>query len=72
MIDILYSSVCSQLIILPDNMNEESTSHELEEHYKLIVDPTFIATQQPEDSEQRKAHYHAKSPTNYAFKIQIT
>ncbi|CAF3702135.1 unnamed protein product [Rotaria sp. Silwood1] len=25
-----------------------------------------------EDSEQRKAYYHAKSPTNYAFKIQIT
>jgi len=26
---------------------------------------------QPEDSEQRKLYYHAKSPTNYAFKLQI-
>jgi hypothetical protein len=53
-------------------MDEESTAHGLGEHHKLIVDSTFIVINQPEDSEQRKAYYHAKSPTNYAFKIQIT
>jgi hypothetical protein len=37
----------------------------------LIVDSTFIAIPQPDDSDQCKVYYHAKSPTNYAVKIQI-
>ncbi|CAF4592828.1 unnamed protein product [Rotaria sp. Silwood2] len=47
------------------------TPHEPQQHYKLIVDSTFIAIPEPHDSEQRKAYYYAKSPTNYAIKVQI-
>ncbi|CAF1325940.1 unnamed protein product [Rotaria sordida] len=35
------------------------------------VDSTVIAIPEPYDSEQRKAYNHAKSPTNYAIKVQI-
>ncbi|CAF1339050.1 unnamed protein product, partial [Rotaria sordida] len=34
-------------------------------------DSTVIAIPEPYDSEQRKAYNHAKSPTNYAIKVQI-
>ena len=37
----------------------------------MIVDSTFIAIPEPYDSDQRKAYYHLKSPTNYAIKVQI-
>ncbi|CAF1274018.1 unnamed protein product [Rotaria sordida] len=70
-IDILYSPVYSKLILLFDDMDDETTIHGPEESHKLIVDSTFVAIYQPEDSEQRKMYYHAKSLTNYAFKIQI-
>jgi hypothetical protein len=52
-------------------MDDEDTAHGPEQYYKLIVDSTCIAIHQPEDAEQRRLYYHAKSPTNYAFKIQI-
>ncbi|CAF3121603.1 unnamed protein product [Rotaria sp. Silwood2] len=71
-VDILYASAYPKLILLPDDMDDEATAHGPEQYHKLIVDSTFIAIHQPEDSDQRKAYYHAKSPTNYAFKIQIT
>ncbi|CAF4583117.1 unnamed protein product [Rotaria sp. Silwood2] len=70
-IDILYSCICPKLISLPDNMDDETTIHGPEQHHKLIVDSTFIAIHQPEDAEERKVYYHAKSPTNYGFKVQI-
>ncbi|CAF1298484.1 unnamed protein product [Rotaria sordida] len=70
-IDILYSCVYPKLIVLPDDMDDEDAVHGSEQHHKLIVDSTFIPIYQPEDSEERKAYYHAKSPTNYAFKLQI-
>ncbi len=31
----------------------------------------FIAIYQPADSDECKAYYHAKSPINYTFKLQI-
>ncbi|CAF4970618.1 unnamed protein product, partial [Rotaria sp. Silwood1] len=68
---ILYSCVCPKLVVLHDNMNDETTIHRPEQYHKLIVGTTFIAIYQPEDFEQRKAYYHAKRPTNYVFKIQI-
>ncbi|CAF0883242.1 unnamed protein product [Rotaria sordida] len=71
-IDILYASAYPKLILLPDDMNDENTAHGPEEYHKLIVDSTCIAINQPGDREQRKVYYYAKSPTNYAFKIQIT
>ncbi|CAF1134280.1 unnamed protein product [Rotaria sordida] len=52
-------------------MDDETTIHGPEQHHKLIVDTTFIAIYQAEDSEQRKAYYHAKSPKNYVFKVRI-
>ena len=70
-IDILHSCVFTKLISLPDDMEDGTTAHGPEEYQKLIVDSTFIAIHQPEDSEIRKKYYHAKSSTNYAFKIQI-
>ncbi|CAF3563236.1 unnamed protein product [Rotaria sordida] len=70
--NILYSSAYPKLILLPDDMNDENTAHGPEEYHKLIVDFTCIAINQPGDREQRKVYYYAKSPTNYAFKIQIT
>lgn len=70
-IDILYAFVYPKLILLSDDMDDEATVHGLEQHHKLIVDSTVIAIHQPEDFEQRRAYYHAKSPTNYTFKIQI-
>ncbi|CAF1368771.1 unnamed protein product [Rotaria sordida] len=59
-IDILYSCICPKLVVLPDNMDDETTIHGPEQYHKLIVDSTFIAIEQPEDSEQRKAYYHEK------------
>ncbi|CAF4293162.1 unnamed protein product, partial [Rotaria sordida] len=41
-------------------MDDETTIHGPEQYHKLIVDSTFIAIEQPEDSEQRKAYYHEK------------
>ena len=70
-IDILYAFVYPKLILLPDDMDDEATIHGSEQCHKLIVDSTFIPIHQPEDSEQRRVYYHAKSPTNYAFKIHI-
>jgi hypothetical protein len=52
-------------------MDNQTIIHGQEQRHTLIVDSTFIAIDQPEDSEQRKTYYHAKSPTNYAFKTQI-
>jgi len=52
-------------------MSNRTTTHGPEEHHKLIVDSTFIAIPQPDDSTERKAYYHAKSPTKYALKVQI-
>ncbi|CAF1346933.1 unnamed protein product, partial [Didymodactylos carnosus] len=49
----------------------KNTIHGPEQHHKLIVGSTSIAIPEPHDSEQRKAYYHAKSPTNYAIKVQI-
>ena len=72
MVDILYASAYPKLILLPDDMNDEATPHGPLQYQKLTVDSTFISIHQPEDSDQRKAYYHAKSPTNCAFKIQIT
>jgi hypothetical protein len=52
-------------------MDDETTIHGPEQQHKLIVDSTCIAIHQPEDSEQRRTYYYAKSPTNYAFKVQV-
>ena len=70
-INVLYSCICQKLVILPDTIDDETTIREPERHHKLIVHSTFIAIHQPEDSAQRQAYYHAESPTNYAFKVQI-
>ena len=70
-IDVLYSCICPKLVVLPDNIDAETMIRGSERHHKLIADSTFIAIHQPDDSAQRKAYYHAKSPTNYAFKVQI-
>lgn len=70
-IDILYSCVYPELISLPADMRDETTIHGPEQYHKLIVDSTFIAIHQPEDSEIRKTYYHAKSSTNYGFKVQV-
>ncbi|CAF1469936.1 unnamed protein product [Rotaria sordida] len=52
-------------------MSNRTTAHGPEEHHKLIVDSTSIGVPQPDDSQQCKAHFHWKSATNYAFKVQI-
>ena len=69
---ILYSCIYSKLISLPDDVDEDDTIHGPEQHHKLIVDSMYIAINSPEDYTERKIFYHAKSATNYAFKIQIT
>ena len=48
----------------------EPRAHGLEEQHKLIVDSTSIAIPQPNEPDQHKVYYHAKSPTNYAVKMQ--
>jgi hypothetical protein len=70
-VDILHSCVYAELISLTADMSNRNTPHGPEEHHKLIVDSTIIAIPQPDDLDLRKAYYHTKSPTNYAFKIQI-
>jgi hypothetical protein len=70
-VDILHSCVYPELISLPADMSNRTKAHGPKEHHKLIVDSTFIPIPQPNDLDQRKAYYHAKSPTNYAVKIQI-
>ena len=70
-IGVLYSCICPKLVVLPDNIDDETTICEPERHHKLIVDSTFIANHQSKGSAQRKAYYHVKSPTTYAFKLQI-
>ena len=70
-IAVLYSCICPKLVVLSDNIDDETTIRGPERHHKLIVDSTFVAIHQPEDSAQRKAYYHIKSPTNYAFKVHI-
>ncbi|CAF1219234.1 unnamed protein product [Rotaria sordida] len=70
-IDILHSCVYPELISVPVNLASKRTSHGPQRQHKLIVDSTFIAIPEPYDSEQRKAYYHSKSPTNYGIKIQI-
>ncbi|CAF3140860.1 unnamed protein product [Rotaria sp. Silwood2] len=71
MIDILYRCVYQKLVVLPDDMDDEDTTHGPEQYHKLIVDSTCIPIDQPEDREERKTYYHGKSPTNYGFKVQI-
>ncbi|CAF2941950.1 unnamed protein product [Rotaria sp. Silwood2] len=71
-VDILHCCVYPELVSLPADMSNRTAAHGPEEHHKLIVDSNFIAIPQPDDINQRKAYYHAKSPTNYALKIQIS
>jgi hypothetical protein len=61
-----------ELIPLPADITNRGTPHGPQQHHKLIIDSLFIAIPEPDDSEQRKAYCHAKSPTNYALKVQIT
>jgi hypothetical protein len=70
-LDILHSCVYPEFISLPADISSRTTPHGPEEYHKLIVDSTFIAIPQPNDSTERKAYYHVKSPTNYALKVQI-
>ncbi|CAF4670749.1 unnamed protein product, partial [Rotaria sp. Silwood2] len=70
-LDILHSCVYPEFISLPANISNRSIPHGPEERHKLIVDPAFIAIPQPDESTEHKAYYHAKSPTNYALKVQI-
>ncbi|CAF1158057.1 unnamed protein product [Rotaria sordida] len=70
-IDISHSCIYPELISLPVNVANNRTPHGPERHHKLIVDSTFIVIPEPYDSDQHKAYYHLKSPTNYAIKIQI-
>lgn len=70
-VDILHNCAYPQLISLPTDMSNRTTAHDPEEHHKLIDDSTSIAISQSSDSTQRKAYCHAKSPANYAFKVQI-
>lgn len=67
---ILHSCVYSGLISLPADMSNITTQHGTEEYHKLIVDSTFIAIPQPDDSTERKAYYHVKSARNYALKVK--
>ena len=52
-------------------MSNKTAPHGPGKHYTLIVDSTFIAIPQPDDSTKCKAYCHAKSPTNCALKVQI-
>ncbi|CAF2715941.1 unnamed protein product [Rotaria sp. Silwood2] len=70
-VDILHSCVYPAFLYLPADLANRRTPHGPQQHHKLIVDSTFIAIPEPHDSEQRKKYYHAKSPTNYAIKVQI-
>ncbi|CAF2788213.1 unnamed protein product [Rotaria sp. Silwood2] len=70
-LNILHTCVYSELISLPADMSNRTTTQGPEEHHKLIANSTFIAIPQPGDSTQRKAYYHAKRTTNYALKVQI-
>ena len=70
-LDILHSCVYLEFISLPTNISNKTTPHGPEEYHKLIVDSTFIAIPQSDDSTESKAYYHAKSPTNYSLKVQI-
>ncbi|CAF1561330.1 unnamed protein product, partial [Rotaria sordida] len=70
-VDILHSFVYPAFVSLPADLPNRRTPHGPQQHHKLIVDSTFIAIPEPHDSEQRKQYYHAKSPTNYAIKVQI-
>ncbi|CAF4828937.1 unnamed protein product [Rotaria sp. Silwood1] len=58
-------------VSLPADLANRRTPHGPQQDHKLIVDSTFIAIHEPHDSEQRKEYYHAKSPTNYAIKVQV-
>ncbi|CAF5148205.1 unnamed protein product, partial [Rotaria sp. Silwood1] len=71
-VDILHSCVYPELVSLAVDMANRNAIHGPEEHHKLIVDSTYIAVPQPDDSQQRKTYYHPKSATNYVFKVQIT
>jgi hypothetical protein len=71
MIDTIYRCEYPKRVVLPDDMDDEDTTHGPEQYHKLIVDSTCIPTDQPEDREERKTYYHGKSPTNYGFKVQI-
>ncbi|CAF1337255.1 unnamed protein product [Rotaria sordida] len=70
-INILHSCVYRELISFPADIAKRRTPHGPEQNHKLIVDSTVIAIPEPYDSEQRKAYYHAKSPTNYAIKGSV-
>ncbi|CAF1380456.1 unnamed protein product [Rotaria sordida] len=70
-VDILHSFVYPAFVSLPADLPNRRTPHGPQQHHKLIIDSTFIAIPEPHDSEQRKKYYHAKSPTNYAIKVQI-
>jgi hypothetical protein len=70
-VDILHSCVYPAFVSLPADLANRRTPHGPEQDHKLIVDSTFIAIHEPHDSEQRKEYYHAKSPTNYAIKMQV-
>ena len=69
--DILHFCVYPELISLPVHLAIRRIIHEPKRQHKLIVDSTFVAIPEPYDSEERKAYYHAKSSTNYAFKVQM-
>jgi hypothetical protein len=70
-VDILHSCVYPAFVSLPADLANRRTLHGPEQHHKLIVNSTCIAVPEPHDSEQRKKYYNAKSPTNYAIKVQI-
>ncbi|CAF3863872.1 unnamed protein product [Rotaria sp. Silwood1] len=70
-VDILHSCLYPALVSLPADLASRRTPHGPQQHYKLIVDSTFIAINEPHDSEQCKKYYHATSPTNYAIKVQV-
>ncbi|CAF3091904.1 unnamed protein product [Rotaria sp. Silwood2] len=70
-VDILHSCVYPAFVSLLADLSNRRTPHGPQQYRKLIVDSSFIAIFEPHDSEQRKAYYHAKIPTNYAIKVQI-
>ena len=70
-LDILHSCVYPEFISLLTSISNRTTPHGPKEHHKSIVDFTFIAIPQPDDSTERKAYYHVNSPTNNALKVQI-
>ncbi|CAF1390118.1 unnamed protein product, partial [Rotaria sordida] len=70
-VNILHACVYPELISIPADIGNRRTPHEPQQHHKLIVDSTCIAIPEPHEAEQRRAYYHGKSPTNYAFKVQV-